>query len=87
MAVSGSLDGSVNVHTVKEGQYIRTLNPSSTSGPSIVSHLWLSERGDVVFSAEEKDNYSIHAYTINGLPIGLSHSPYPFTAITSGGEG
>ena len=35
MAVSGSEDGTVNVYTIKEGQYIRTLEPINTIGPGI----------------------------------------------------
>ncbi|PSN41666.1 Neurobeachin-like protein 1 [Blattella germanica] len=31
MAVSGSLDGTVNVHTIQEGQYVHTLEPASHS--------------------------------------------------------
>ena len=79
MAVSGSLDGTVNVHTIKEGQYIRTLHAAGRAGVEriIITQLWLSDRGDVVFSAEEKDNFSIQSYTINGERIGLS---FAFTA-------
>ena len=87
MAVSGSLDGTVNVHTVKEGQYIRTLESSRSGSPVIITQLWLSDRGDVVFAAEEKDNYSVQVYTINGQQVGLSYSPFAFTSLTSGGEG
>lgn len=89
MAVSGSLDGTVNVHTIKEGQYIRTLHAAGQAGIEriIITQLWLSYRGDVVFAAEEKDNYSIQAYTINGERAGLSHNPFPFTALASAGDG
>lgn len=87
LAASGSLDGTVNIHTIKEGQYIRTLNGQTGIEHVIITHLWLSDRGDVVFAAEEKDNYSLHAYTINGHEIGLSHSPFAFTDLASAGEG
>ena len=89
MAVSGSLDGTVNVHTIKEGQYIRTLHATGRASIDrvIISQLLLSDRGDVVFTAEEKDNFSIQAYTINGERIGLSYSPYAFTALASASDG
>ena len=35
MDVSGSEDGTVNVYTIKEGQYIRTLEPINTIGTGI----------------------------------------------------
>lgn len=89
LAVSGSLDGTVNVHTIKEGQYIRTLQAAGQADVEriIITHLWLSERGDVVFTAEEKDNFSIQSYTVNGEKIGLSHNPFAFTALSAGDEG
>ncbi|KAI9560727.1 putative neurobeachin-like protein 1-like isoform X3 [Daphnia sinensis] len=89
MAVSGSLDGTVNVHTIKEGQYIRTLHASGRTDIEriIITQLWLSDRGDVVFSAEEKDNFSIQSYSINGEKCGLSYSPYAFTALSSASDG
>ena len=89
MAVSGSLDGTVNVHTIKEGQYIHTLHAAGRAGVEriIITQLWLSDRGDVVFSAEEKDNFSIQSYTINGERIGLSYSPFAFTALASASDG
>ena len=82
MAVSGSLDGSVNVHTIKEGQYIRTLQVHSGI-ERIISHLTLSSKGDVIFTAEEKDNFSMHVYTVNGDHVGRSYSPFAFTALAS----
>jgi hypothetical protein len=89
MAVSGSLDGTVNVHTIKEGQYIRTLHAAGRADFDriVITQLWLSDRGDVVFAAEEKDNFSIQSYSINGERIGLSYSPFAFTALASASDG
>ena len=84
MAVSGSLDGTVNVHTIKEGQYIRTLEAlQAMSIQRIITQLALWDKGDIVFTAEEKENFSIHAYTINGEEVGLSYSPFAFTALAT----
>ena len=82
MAVSGSLDGTVNVHTIKEGQYIRTVEPPQRGIERIITHLTLSDKGHVVFTAEEKDNFSMHVYTINGEEVGLSYNPFAFTALS-----
>lgn len=84
MAVSGSLDGTVNIHTIKEGQYIRTLEPPGVD--RIITQLSLSYQGHVIFTAEEKGNFSIHAYTINGVEVGLSFSPFSFAALTTADE-
>ena len=35
MAVSGSEDGTLNVYTVKEGQYIRTISPPTYRGTNL----------------------------------------------------
>ena len=55
MAVSGSLDGTVNVHTIQEGQYVRTLEPVGCEGLSIeITFLALSSQGHIAFSASDK---------------------------------
>lgn len=82
MAVSGSLDGTVNVHTIKEGQYIRTVEAPQGGIERIITHLTLSDKGHVIFTAEEKDNFSMHVYTINGEEVGLSYNPFAFTALS-----
>jgi len=82
MAVSGSLDGTVNVHTIKEGQYIRTVEPPQAGIERSITQLTLSDKGHVIFTAEEKDNFSMHVYTINGEEVGLSYNPFAFTALS-----
>ena len=83
MAVSGSLDGTVNVHTIKEGQYIRTLEPPNAGIEPMITRLTLSNQGHVIFSVEEKENYSLHCYTLNGQEVGRSFSPFAFTALAA----
>lgn len=65
LAASGSFDGTGNIRTIKEGQYIRTLNGQTGIEHVIITHLWLSDR-DGVIAAEEKDSY-----TTNGHEKGL----------------
>lgn len=46
IVVSGSEDGTVNVHTIHEGQFIRTLKPLGCTGMNIeVSFITLSYQG------------------------------------------
>ena len=40
----------------------------------------------MVFSVEEKENHSLHSYSINGEEVGRSFSPFAFTALTTAGD-
>uniref|UniRef100_A0A4W6DRB4 Neurobeachin-like protein 2 n=1 Tax=Lates calcarifer TaxID=8187 RepID=A0A4W6DRB4_LATCA len=73
MAVSGSKDGTVIVHTVRRGQFLRTLRPPGNSCvPAQISELQVGMEGHIVVqtSPEEcsnrKGKYSIHVYSVNG---------------------
>uniref|UniRef100_A0A3Q1D217 Neurobeachin-like protein 2 n=1 Tax=Amphiprion ocellaris TaxID=80972 RepID=A0A3Q1D217_AMPOC len=73
MAVSGSKDGTVIVHTVRRGQFLRTLRPPGDSCvPAQISELQVGMEGHIVVqtSLEErshrKGKYSIHVYSVNG---------------------
>uniref|UniRef100_A0AAX7TS96 Neurobeachin-like protein 2 n=1 Tax=Astatotilapia calliptera TaxID=8154 RepID=A0AAX7TS96_ASTCA len=74
MAVSGSKDGTVIVHTVRRGQFLRTLRPPNESCiPAQISGLQVGMEGHIVVqtSLEERSNkkarpYSIHVYSVNG---------------------
>ncbi|XP_044215152.1 neurobeachin-like protein 2 isoform X2 [Thunnus albacares] len=73
MAVSGSKDGTVIVHTVRRGQSLRTLRPPGDSCvPAQISELQVGMEGHIVVqtSLEERPNrkgkYSIHVYSVNG---------------------
>ncbi|XP_038567538.1 neurobeachin-like protein 2 isoform X2 [Micropterus salmoides] len=73
MAVSGSKDGTVIVHTVRRGQFLRTLRPPGDSCvPAQISQLQVGMEGHIVVqtSLEEcsnrKGKFSIHVYSVNG---------------------
>ncbi|XP_040899505.1 neurobeachin-like protein 2 isoform X2 [Toxotes jaculatrix] len=73
MAVSGSKDGTVIVHTVRRGQFLRTLRPPGNSCvPAQISELQVGMEGHIVVqtSLEERSNrkgkYSIYVYSANG---------------------
>lgn len=66
MAVSGSEDGLVNVYSIKEGQFLRSLKPPSQQMDFVVSRLTLSLQGHVVIGGHSRDMHSLHVYTMNG---------------------
>ncbi|XP_075403354.1 neurobeachin-like protein 2 isoform X1 [Tenrec ecaudatus] len=72
MAVSGSEDGTVIIHTVRRGQFVAALRPPGAAVPGPVSHLVLGSEGQIVVesSAQERPGaqvtYSLHLYSVNG---------------------
>ncbi|XP_061144614.1 neurobeachin-like protein 2 isoform X1 [Syngnathus typhle] len=71
MAVSGSKDGTVIVHTIRRGHYLRTLRPPGE--PSYISKLQVGMEGHVVVQTSRgepanttKGSDSVHVYSING---------------------
>ncbi|KAJ8020057.1 Neurobeachin-like protein 1 [Holothuria leucospilota] len=73
MAVSGSKDGTVIVHTLLKGHYIRTLNPPNEKGLSItIPALAISDEGHIIIHCRQlgrranEESGSIHVYSING---------------------
>ncbi|KAG1669663.1 Neurobeachin-like protein 1 [Nymphon striatum] len=93
MAVSGSKDGTVNVYTVREGQYLRTLRPSCADDilelyntPQSVTMLTLSDQGHICIHCCNSSNSiemsnSLHIYTINGRHIAQEVSSDCVTAM------
>uniref|UniRef100_H0VBD3 Neurobeachin like 1 n=1 Tax=Cavia porcellus TaxID=10141 RepID=H0VBD3_CAVPO len=73
MAASGSRDGTVIIHTIKKGQYMRTLRPRCESSLLLtIPNLAISWEGHIVIysSTEEKtslkDKNALHLFSING---------------------
>ncbi|XP_033848417.3 neurobeachin-like protein 2 isoform X3 [Acipenser ruthenus] len=73
MAVSGSKDGSLIVHSVRRGQFMRTLQPAcERSLPVTISDLVVGLEGHIVTQtilqgrSTVKDKFSLHLYSING---------------------
>ncbi|XP_021027034.1 neurobeachin-like protein 2 isoform X1 [Mus caroli] len=88
MAVSGSEDGTVIIHTVRRGQFVAALRPPGATLPGPVSHLALGAEGQIVVqsSACERPGaqvtYSLHLYSVNGrlrASVTLTEQP---TALT-----
>uniref|UniRef100_G1R307 Neurobeachin like 2 n=1 Tax=Nomascus leucogenys TaxID=61853 RepID=G1R307_NOMLE len=88
MAVSGSEDGTVIIHTVRRGQFVAALRPPGATLPGPIFHLALGSEGQIVVqsSASERPGaqvtYSLHLYSVNGkLRASLPLAEQP-TALT-----
>ncbi|KAI4885568.1 hypothetical protein NFI96_016862 [Prochilodus magdalenae] len=78
IAVSGSKDGTVIVHSVRRGQYLRTLRPPCENCVSArVSQLHVGMEGHMVVQTAMEgctpgkasfinEKYALHVYTVNG---------------------
>ncbi|KAG8521528.1 Neurobeachin-like protein 2 [Galemys pyrenaicus] len=72
MAVSGSEDGTVIIHTVRRGQFVAALRPPGAALPGPVSHLALGSEGQIVVQSSARERlgaqvtYSLHLYSVNG---------------------
>ncbi|XP_026014158.1 neurobeachin-like protein 1 isoform X2 [Astatotilapia calliptera] len=73
MAVSGARDGTVIIHTVRRGQYMRCLHPPCDSSlPLSILHLAVSWEGHMLVhtclegKATLKDKNALHLYSVNG---------------------
>ncbi|XP_053679026.1 neurobeachin-like protein 1 [Anopheles nili] len=87
LVVSGSLDGTVNVHTIKNGQFVRTINPIGCTGCRIeVSFITLSYQGHIAFSALDDTSHSVHVFSINGVSLGSKYVSGRVTGLTSASD-
>ncbi|XP_045552936.1 neurobeachin-like protein 2 isoform X4 [Salmo salar] len=73
MAVSGSKDGTLIIHSVRRGQFLRTLRPPGESClPARVTGLQVGMEGHIVAQTAleghtaGKEKYSLHVYSVNG---------------------
>ena len=68
--------GTVNIHSVKEGQYMRTIRPAAHDLSFTVELLNVSYQGHVIFTGHNQENHSLHVFTLNGRHLAstnLSH--------------
>ncbi|XP_073843399.1 neurobeachin-like protein 1 isoform X2 [Musca autumnalis] len=74
MVVSGSLDGTVNVYTIQDGQFLRTLKPIGCTEFCVqISYVTISYHGHIAFSALDDASHSVHVYSINGTSLGSKY--------------
>uniref|UniRef100_A0A3B3CRJ3 Neurobeachin-like protein 2 n=1 Tax=Oryzias melastigma TaxID=30732 RepID=A0A3B3CRJ3_ORYME len=82
MAVSGSKDGTVIVHTIRRGQFLRTLQPPSDSCvPMQISQLQVGMEGHIVVQTSQKGKYSIYVYSVNGCLLSSFTMEEQITAV------
>nr|XP_020665996.1 neurobeachin-like protein 1 isoform X2 [Pogona vitticeps] len=77
MAISGARDGTVIVHTIRKGQYMKTLRPPCESSLLLtVPNLAVSWEGHIVIhtsiegKTSLKDKNALHLYSVNGKHLG-----------------
>lgn len=91
MAVSASRDGTVIIHTVRKGHYMRTLQPYCDPMDDLhIPLLDVAENGQIcIFCQQNKpsetgDQYSLHLYTVNGKHLFQQKVAYPITDMIIG---
>ncbi|XP_076826894.1 neurobeachin-like protein 2 isoform X2 [Brachyhypopomus gauderio] len=88
MAVSGSKDGTVIVHSVRRGQYLRTLRPPCENCISAsVAQLEVGMEGHMVVQSvlegrsAGKEKYALHVYSVNGKLLASAVLEEPVSAL------
>ena len=74
--ISGFRDGTVNVHGVKEGQYMRTLRPAAHELSFRVELVSVGHQGHVLFTGHNQESHSLHVFTLSGRhlsSVSVSH--------------
>nr|XP_056713128.1 neurobeachin-like protein 2 [Euleptes europaea] len=93
MAVSGSKDGTIIVHTIRRGQFMKSLRPPCESSlPTTVSSLTMGQEGQIVVHttvegrASLKDKFALHLYSVNGKHLCSVPLDEEVTAMCVAGE-
>ncbi|XP_031760024.1 neurobeachin-like protein 2 isoform X1 [Xenopus tropicalis] len=88
MAVSGSKDGTVIVHTIRRGQFMRCIKPPCESSlPLTISQLAVGLEGQIVFQStiegrtSLKDKFTLHYYSVNGKHLATEALEEQVTAL------
>ena len=79
MALTASKDGTVNIHTVKEGQYMRTIRPAAHDLSFTVELLNVSYQGHVIFTGHNQEHHSLHVFTLNGRHLASTNLTHRVT--------
>ncbi|XP_078407580.1 neurobeachin-like protein 1 isoform X1 [Cetorhinus maximus] len=93
MAVSGSKDGTVIIHTIRRGQYMRTLQPPCESSlPLSIPSLSVSWEGHIIVNtviegkSNFKDKNALHLYSVNGKHLASETIKEQVTDLCVSGE-
>ncbi|KAM8810447.1 neurobeachin-like protein 2 [Eudromia elegans] len=88
MAVSGSKDGTIIIHTVRRGLFMRSLRPpGETSLPVAVSGLAVGLEGQIVAQtavgerSSLRDKFALHLYSVNGKHLSSAALDEEVTAL------
>uniref|UniRef100_A0A9L0RN70 Neurobeachin-like protein 2 n=1 Tax=Equus caballus TaxID=9796 RepID=A0A9L0RN70_HORSE len=68
MAVSGSEDGTVIIHTVRHGQFVAALRPPGASLPGPVSYLVLGSEGQIVVQSSARERLGAQVWERGAQP-------------------
>lgn len=88
--VSGSSDGRIVLHCLKDGSYVRQYRCGSsmaddTGGPIPANQLVFSCHGDVV--AHSWADRSLHRFSLNGTRLATTVAPTAMSCLLTAGEG
>ncbi|XP_055373526.1 neurobeachin-like protein 1 isoform X2 [Condylostylus longicornis] len=87
MVVSGSKDGSVNVYSIQDGQYIRTLRPQGCTEQFVeITFITISYQGHIAFSALDDTSHSVHVFNVNGYSLGSKYVSGRVTGLTTASD-
>ncbi|XP_063285902.1 neurobeachin-like protein 1 isoform X1 [Pelobates fuscus] len=93
MAVSGAKDGTVIIHTIRRGQYMKTLRPPTDSSLVMtIPSLALSWDGHIVINSSIegkgtlKNKNALHLYSVNGKYLGSESLKEQITDMCIAGE-
>ncbi|XP_055065658.2 neurobeachin-like protein 2 isoform X2 [Misgurnus anguillicaudatus] len=88
MAISGSKDGTVVVHSIRRGQYLRTLRPPCEGCiPAPLAHMEVGMGGHIVAQtvmegrSAGKEKYALHVYSVNGTLLASATLDEKITAV------
>ena len=89
MVLTGSLDGTCIIHSLRSGTYARTLRLSPGDGPSMVKQVAISNQGSLVVASVKGEEHELHLFGINGKKlkkIVLKKAPLNAFVISSDGK-
>ncbi|XP_030052735.1 neurobeachin-like protein 2 isoform X1 [Microcaecilia unicolor] len=88
MAVSGSKDGTVIIHTIRRGLFMKSIKPPCESSlPLTISNLMVGLEGQIVVQttiegrASLKDKFAVHLYSVNGKHLASALLDEEVTAV------
>ncbi|UYV77905.1 NBEAL1 [Cordylochernes scorpioides] len=85
LALTASRDGTLNMHSVRDGMFLRTLSPPG-SRPRPVTLVSVSDLGYIVVHCSTGSLSSLHVYTVNGRHLCQRDLPSALQGMVTSGE-